>query len=256
MTEQPGGPAGAIGEDDSWKPVALREAEAQLDQTMARSRELIAQVEEKLQQLPDTDTTAKPADIAAIKAASERPDAPAEMRALKKKVDAGELSWKDVLEGKALRDETVRAAMTARLGEMREIYQEAEEGASLEEILEARGVSADDVLADSGTSYPQTAPTKPTDEDYFTGNQVVSDSAPAPADPPAPPEPPARPEPPQRSHRPARDEVSFTDDFFEDPLAEQDQPKRPEPPRGGRRKGDGRSDAPADDDYFGDSPLH
>lgn len=161
---------------DTWKPAALREAEAQLDATMSKARKLIKSTEAKLAQLPETDNTAKPEDIARLKAAAARPDAPAPMRALKQKVDAGELKWEDVLEGRALRDPDVRAAMSPRLGEMREIYQEAEEGATLEEILEARGVTGG-VFDSGGAARPQAGqPTTPqqSEEDYY-GSGYLTD---------------------------------------------------------------------------------
>jgi hypothetical protein len=231
--------------DDSWKPAALREAEAQLDETMAKARDLIDKTEEKLKQLPDVDLTAKPEDIARLKAAAERPDAPAELRALKKKVDDGELSWKDVLEGKALKDETVREAMRARLGEMREIYQEAEAGATLEEILEARGVTGS-VFTDPGTTRPQAA-APPSEDDHFAGNNVLS-NRPVPI--PPPPVPPSQQPPPQpgRSTRPpARDEEAPPDDYFDNPLTRGNEPKPRREPRP-------RDNGPDDDDYFG-GPL-
>jgi hypothetical protein len=247
--------------DDSWKPASLREAEAQLNETMAKSREVIKQVEQKLKQLPDVDHTAKPEDITAMKAAAEKPNASAELRALKKKVDAGELSWKDVLEGKALKDETVRAAMGARLGEMREIYEEAQAGATLEEILEARGVTPGGLSSGGTATYPQAAPssTKPSEDDYFSDNHVLSQRPtppppPAAATPPAPPPQapprPTRPAPP-RTQPPAREETS--EDYFENPLASRGgQPKRTEPPR--TRRPSRRDETPDDDDYFG-GPL-
>jgi hypothetical protein len=163
----------AVDLGDSWKPASLREAEAALDKTMTASREVIKQAEEKLKSLPDVDHTARPEDIAAIKAAAERPDAPAALRELKKKVDAGALTWKDILEGRALQDETVRAMMSARLDEMREIYQEAEAGASLEEILEARGVTSGSVFDDGATGATRTYSPPPArreayDDEAFT----------------------------------------------------------------------------------------
>lgn len=227
---------------DSWKPPALREAEAQLDETMTKARDLITKTEEKLKQLPDVDHTAKPEDIQRLKAAAERPDAPAEMRALKQRVDAGELSWKDVLEGKALKDPVVREAMRARLGEMREIYEEAEAGATLEEILEARGVTGS-VFNGGGPTRPQAAPppVRQSEDDYFAGNNFLANR------------PPAAPPQPHRSAprvRPADD--NLPEDYFENPLAKRDEPKRPEPPRRRPRTDDPPDD---DDDYFGGPVL-
>lgn len=239
---------------DSWKPPALREAEAQLDETMTKARDLIKKTEEKLKQLPDVDHTAKPEDIQRLKAAAERPDAPAETRALKKKVDAGELSWKDVLEGKALQDPVVQAAMGARLGEMREIYQEAEAGATLEEILEARGVTGS-VFSGGGPTRPQAAPppVRQSEDDYFASNDFLANRPPAPSVPPQPPAPPAAPPQPHRSApnvRPPEDNAP--EDYFENPLAKRDEPKRPEPPRRRPRTDDPPDD---DDDYFGGPVL-
>lgn len=262
---------------DSWKPASLREAEAALDETMAKSREVVKQTEEKLKHLPEVDHTAKPGDIAAIKAAAERPDAPAALRAMKKKVDAGELTWKDILEGKALGDETVRGMMSARLDEMREIYQEAEAGASLEEILEARGVTSGSVFGDAGparTSSQAAPPTLPSEDDYFAGGHLVSEDKrddtgaartpppPTPPTPPTPPSPPSPPQPPRRTPPPARRGEEYDDDDFADPLASRGKPQPPRdtgnPASGGTRNTPrrGRRDQPDDDDYFGGSVLN
>ncbi|MFD2418703.1 hypothetical protein [Amycolatopsis pigmentata] len=271
----------AVDLGDSWKPASLREAEAALDETMAKSREVIEQAEEKLKHLPDIDHTAKPEDIAAVKAAAERPDAPAALRAMKKKVDAGELTWKDILEGKALQDDTVRGMMSARLDEMREIYQEAEAGASLEEILEARGVTSGSVFDDGGAgaarTYSQAAPpSPPSEDDYFAGGHMVSDdkrddtgAARTPPPPPTPPSPPSPPQPPRRTPPPARRDEEYDEDDFADPLAsrggEHQQPRDTgNTPRdtgntpGGTRNTPrrGRRDEPDDDDYFGGSVLN
>lgn len=263
----------AIDLGDSWKPPALREAEAQLDATMAKSREMIKQVEEKLKSMPDIDHTAKPEDVTAIKAAAAKPDAPAPLRALKKKVEAGELTWEDVLEGKALKDETVREVMATRLGDMREMYQEFEEGATLEEVLEARGVTSDSVFTTGGgasTTSAQSAPAAPpSEDDYFAGGgHLMSNppqSQPTPPSPPAPPkpEPPAPPaggrppQQPRRSAPPRREREDYTDDEFENPLASrnppEEKPKPSSPPRSNRRRGGG--DDGGDDDYFGGSIL-
>lgn len=240
---------------DSWKPASLREAEARLAETLAKSAELIKQVDNKLKQLPDTDRTAKPEDVSALKAAAERPDASGPLRELKKKVDAGELTWPDVLEGKALKDETVRAVMSSRLGEMREIYQEAERGATLEEILQARGVQTDSVFAAGATaSYPKPTPSAatPNDDDYFAGDVINSGSSATP--PSAEPTPPAI-SPPPRSRpapRPQRDE-EYAEDMFEDPLASSHQDAKRAAPSGSTSSRPPR-EATSDDDYF-DGPI-
>jgi hypothetical protein len=85
-TDQPGD-ARAVATDDSWKPAVLREAEARLDETVERSRELEQEVDQL--ELPQQPPVASPEDVAAFKAEADRADAPEEMRILKRKVDGG-----------------------------------------------------------------------------------------------------------------------------------------------------------------------
>lgn len=207
--------------EDAWKTPAIREAEAALDRTVSRSQQLLKELEKiKLPPAPDPAT---PERIAALRAAASRPDAPAHLRLIKRKVDAGELTWEDVAAGRAFADPEVRELAMAQLGEAREMYQELREGASPEEILEARtGGQPGSPLAGTGRSYA--APPAP--EPGYTPDDPLASSRPA------------EPEAPGR-HR-------IADDDFADPLAE-----RPAPPPPARR-----DDPPAgDDDYFGGSPL-
>jgi hypothetical protein len=88
------------------------------------------------------------------------------MRILKRKVDAGELSWKDVLEGRAYRDEDVRNALSAMLDPLSEVYRDFEDGHTLDEVLEAGGITGP--LKDTGAGYPAAPPEEqPEDDDYF-----------------------------------------------------------------------------------------
>lgn len=207
---------------DAWKTAAVREAESALDRSVSKSRQLLKDLEKV--KLPPVDRTPSPERIAAVKAAASRPDAPPQLRLLKRKVDSGALSWEDVASGKAFADPEVRALAMGNLGEAREMYRELREGATADELIEARaGGRPADPLADTGYSpYP---------------------AAPAPPPPSEAPkeEPPARP----------RSESRWDDDDFADPLADDAPPRRSAPPRSTRR------DAPpaADDDYFGNSPL-
>jgi hypothetical protein len=223
-TDQPGD-ARAVATEDSWKPRELREAEARLDATLTRSREL----EEELEQLElaQEPPSASPGDIAAIKAQAERADAPDELRIIKLKVDAGELTWKDVLEGRAYRDEDVRNALSAQLGQLSEVYQDFEDGHTLDEVLESAGLTGP--LNDTGADYPTPPTAEQAEEDYFGTNSALADSGTppesSPSPPPAPASPPQPPSPPQ--------------------------PEPPSPPI--RRRPS--SAHPEDDDYFGGSPL-
>jgi hypothetical protein len=205
-------------DQDSWKPPELREAEARLDETVARSRVLEQEVDEM--DLPQEPPVAGPEDIAAIKAEAERANAPEEMRALKRKVDAGELTWADVLEGRAYQDPDVRAALMTRMAPLSEVYQEFEEGHTLDDVLEAAGETGS--LNETRTPHTAPPPEELSEEDYFEGGTALQDDGtppppPVPAPPVEPPPAPPKPSPP---------------------------PRRPP-----------STNAPEDDDYFGGSPL-
>ncbi|MBN9740612.1 hypothetical protein DMP23_05740 [Amycolatopsis sp. A1MSW2902] len=258
--------------DDSWKTPELREAEAALDRTVRKSQQLLKDLEKiKLRPLPKTDT---PERIEAIKRAASRPDAPAQLRLIKRKVDAGEYSWEDVAAGRAFADPEVRALADEKLSEAKDILEELEEGQSPEEILEARTGGAGNPLSDTGRStYPDTPdkpagfsasdplatsgrpqpppPPAPEPAEYSNDNPLVDRTPPPP--PPAPaPEKEAPPAPPR--HRAPEPEP---EDDFADPLADRgDRPKRsaPQPPPSSGRRAR-RQDSGNDDDYFGGSFL-
>lgn len=233
---------------DAWKTAAIREAESALDRSVSKSRQLLKDLEKI--KLPPVDRAVSPERIAAIKAAALRPDAPPQLRLLKRKVDAGELSWEDVASGRAFADPEVRALAAGPLGEASEMYEELREGATPDEVLEARtGGRPADPLADTGHSPYSSAPAP--QAGYSTDNPLASRAP----EPPAEgahraPEPPARPEPePPARHRAPEPEMD--DDDFADPLADDaPPPPRSTPPRRARR-----DDSPSDDDYFGGSFL-
>jgi hypothetical protein len=217
-TDQPGD-ARAVATDDSWKPAVLREAEARLDETVERSRELEQEVDQL--ELPQQPPVASPEDVTAFKAEADRADAPEEMRILKRKVDAGELSWKDVLEGRAYQDEDVRNALTARLGPLTDVYQDFEDGHTLDDVLEAAGETGP--LSDTATSYPAPSPpAEQSEEDYFGSDAALDDPGTPPPPPPAepPPGPPAPPSPPPVRRRPSNDQPEDDDYFGGSPLSE------------------------------------
>jgi hypothetical protein len=215
-TDQPGD-ARAVATDDSWKPAELREAEARLDETVERSRKLEQEVDQL--ELPQQPPVASPEDIAAIWAEADRADAPEEMRILKRKADVGELSWKDVLEGRAYQDEDVRNALTAMLGPLTDVYQDFEDGHTLDDVLEAAGETGP--LSDTGTTYPAPSPpAEQSEEDYFASDTAFEDpgTPPPPAEPP--PAPPAPPSPPPVRRRPSKDQPEDDDYFGGSPLSE------------------------------------
>ncbi|WP_016699116.1 hypothetical protein [Actinoalloteichus spitiensis] len=122
-------------DQDSWKTPQVRAAEARLGEAMARSRELIRELE-RLQ--PPTPPQVTEADVRQMEEAAKRVDADPAMRELQARVEAGTLSWRDVLEGRAYDDPDVRRALESQMTEMRDIFQQFEEGYTLDEVIEAR----------------------------------------------------------------------------------------------------------------------
>ena len=272
-------------DDDSWKTPELREAEAALDRTVRKSQQLLKDLEKiKLPPMPKVDPQAR---IDALKKAAAQPDASAQLRLIKKKVDEGKLTWEDVAAGKAFADPDVRALADAKLSEAKEIKEELEEGQSPDEILEARTGGGGTMLSDDGRSSSYQAPGQDQPAGYSSADPLASSSNPAyPASAPPPPaeysnddplavrdprpeppkeEPPAAPPaaPPSAPEPPAprsRHRAEESEEDFADPLADRGK-SRPEPPSAppssppssGRRA---RRDEPGeDDDYFGGSFL-
>lgn len=130
-------------QDDSWLPQSVRDADAALDEAVLHSKDML----KELDKLPPSEGP-QISDEAVRRAEQEAksPKASPEMRALQRKVDAGEVTWRDILEGRAFDNPDVRAALQARLGELREAYQEFEQGYTLDDVLEAHrgGTSVDD----------------------------------------------------------------------------------------------------------------
>lgn len=222
--------------EDAWKTPAIREAEAALDRSVSKSQQLLKELDKI--KLPPVEDPATPERIAALKAAASRPDAPAHLRLIKRKVDAGELRWEDVAAGRAFADPEVRALAMAQLGDAQEMYQELREGATPEEVLEAHTGGSNDLLEDTGR--------------------------PAYTPPPAAPDPSADPlgrtTPPPPPPSPARHRAADPDDGFADPLAD-DRPSPPPslpsspPPRKPQPRRPA-SDPVDDDDYFNGNHLH
>lgn len=119
--------------------------------SMSQAKELLKELE-KLKPPPPVGISE--ADVAQLAEAAKKADAPAELRELAKKVDGGALSWRDVLEGKAYDDPDVRRALTAQLGEARELFQQFEEGYTLDDVIEARRAAEESQDEDgSGTTF-------------------------------------------------------------------------------------------------------
>ncbi|WP_329058432.1 hypothetical protein [Amycolatopsis sp. NBC_01480] len=208
---------------DAWKTPEIREAESALDRTTRKSQDLLKDLEKirlKPVQRPDT-----PERIEALKTAASKPDAPAELRLVKRKVDAGEFKWEDVASGRAFADPEVRALATPKLAESKDIYEELEEGLTPEEVLEARAGSRNEI-ADSGRpAYPAgpVAPVGFSNEDPLASS-TNSYQAPASDEPTASPDSPpesgqGRHAAPQH-HPTTQPKPASQDDEFTNPLGD------------------------------------
>lgn len=122
--------------NDSWKTPELRAAEAQVDSRLGEARQLAANLQsQQLPPLPPLDTAAIARQVE--QAAGQR-DAPAELKALKRKVDAGEFSWDDVVGGRAAADPDVQQMQQANMAKMRQAFQMLSEGMTADEIMDAQ----------------------------------------------------------------------------------------------------------------------
>lgn len=157
-----------VEDDDSWKTPQLRAAEAHLDELATESDELIERAD-SLPITPDTDPASKD-HVEALQNAANAKDAPESLRVLKQKVDAGEFSWSDVLNGKVYDDPEVRAAMMTKVDEMQAVYQEFEEGHTPDEVLEARGVNPLNPPGPLPQQDDDDDDTEPDDDDYYGGS--------------------------------------------------------------------------------------
>ena len=135
-----------MGPDFEWKTPEIREAEAQVDRSARAVRELAEKIDrEGLPSIP-----AHNSDEIARQLAEEagKPGASPELKAMKRKVDAGKFSWTDVVSGKAADDPDVRKAQEANMKKMKAAFKAFQEGATLEEVMQAdaqgRKINRDD----------------------------------------------------------------------------------------------------------------
>lgn len=76
-------------------------------------------------------------DLAEIEKAAKAPGAPAALKDLQRKVDSGQLSWRDIAAGKALGDEDFQRAMRLGMPSMKKAYHALQEGQNIDEIIAA-----------------------------------------------------------------------------------------------------------------------
>lgn len=119
----------------AWKTRELREAEAALAAAVERGREAVVKAQQVSARMPDTRLS--DSDIEEIDRAARGRSAPPELRALAERVERGDLTWRQIVDGKAMHDPGVQAAMRANLAQLGRVYRKFEEGFTLDDVLEA-----------------------------------------------------------------------------------------------------------------------
>lgn len=167
-------------DESRWKTSAMIRAEIDLDEAALQVDEALARAEEMSFDNPPLSDE----DVERFEQAARDPNAPDQMKQLAKRVDEGSFTWRDVAEGKVMRDPDVRAAF-AEAGkhvDMTPIQQGAEmlkQGMSPAEVAEA--LRGDAPSSASEDTAEDTAPTpepprrgrpreEVDDDDYFGGS--------------------------------------------------------------------------------------
>ncbi len=119
----------------AWKTAEVRAAEAALAAAVERGKEAVVRARQVSSRVPDTRLSDK--DIEEINRAARGKDAPPELRALAQRVERGDLSWRQIVDGHAMHDPGVQAAMRANLAQLGRVYRKFEEGFTLDDVLES-----------------------------------------------------------------------------------------------------------------------
>lgn len=123
--------------NDSWKTPELRAAEAQVDARFKEAQDLANRLKDTpLPPIPPVDFKAIAQQV---ERAAQEKDAPEQLKALKRKVDAGEFTWEDVVSGKAAQDPDVQAMQQENVKKMKQAFQMLQEGMTADEIMNAQG---------------------------------------------------------------------------------------------------------------------
>jgi hypothetical protein len=119
---------------DAWRTAAVEQAQARLTEVAAQADEAIARARSlRISPTPPLSED----DIHRIQQAARSQNASREMRELQRRIDRGEFTWRDVVDGRQMHDPGVRAALGASLAEMARVYRQFEEGYQLDEVLAA-----------------------------------------------------------------------------------------------------------------------
>lgn len=106
----------------------MEEAMRGLDQAMANADAVIADI-------PDTALSQEQIDQ--IEEQVRAGKAPEEIKALQERIDAGDLTWDDLANGRNLDDETVQQAFAAGIPKMQRAKELIDEGHSVDDIIGA-----------------------------------------------------------------------------------------------------------------------
>ncbi|WP_052427797.1 hypothetical protein [Actinopolyspora erythraea] len=116
-----------------WKTQRIREAEAALDEAVAEAERVAARADEMNDELPAAELSEEQTER--IEQLVRRGEAPQEIAELQRRIDEGELSWREVTSGRAVSDEGVRRAFEAGVPAMRRVREMLDEGHETGEII-------------------------------------------------------------------------------------------------------------------------
>lgn len=101
-----------------WKTPEVRAAEEMVEERMRQAEQALAKATRFEAELPEVKLTDE--RIEEIQQHVRNGNAPAEIAAFQRRVDDGECSWREVADGTAFRDESVRAAFAASVRNMQQ----------------------------------------------------------------------------------------------------------------------------------------
>lgn len=127
----------------------MHAAEAELAAAVEQGREALRRAQEVSARIRPTRLSDE--DIRLIDRAARGGDAPPELRALADRVQRGELSWREIVDGYAMHDAGVQAAMRANLAQLGRVYRKFEEGYPLDEVLASEAAARTREEPEGGT---------------------------------------------------------------------------------------------------------
>ena len=119
---------------DAWRTAAVEQAEARLAKVAAQANAAIAKA--RSLRIPPTPPLSED-DIRRIEQAARSRDASREMRDLQRRIDQGEFTWRDIIDGRQMHDPGVRSALGPSVAQMASAYRQFEDGYSVDEVLAA-----------------------------------------------------------------------------------------------------------------------